>query len=382
MAVLSKYKSLEQRPLTVPFIIFTIILVTILDFETPLGISAWIFFAIPLLIVYLGTDEKYLYPVFYIIAAIIIIDSFFKTSIGSFNIAVINRGSGILIFLALTVLFKRQKKTYRELYNLNITLEDRVKERTEQLELSSNILDKLNKDLEDKVIKLNESNSELETFAYSISHDLRAPIRLVYGNAELLESLAAEKLDEQSRHHLELVLKSSLHLSDLIEDLLTYTSMGRMEMHPEIVDMNILFKEVISNQQDNINKTLISWQQDNLSNAYGDHSLLKILAESLVSNAIKSVRTIDNPKIVIGFKEENNKESIFYIRDNGIGFNMEESDKLFNVFQKLHKQAEFEGTGLGLAIVKRIIQRHQGRVWAESKPREGATFYFALPKIK
>ncbi len=380
MPGLTKFRSLENRPLTVPFIIFTIVLVAILDLATPIGMSAWIFFVIPLLIVYLGIDEKYLYPNFGIIAAIIVIDTFFKISTITFNLALINRGSAIIIFFVLTILFYRQKKTYRALNDLNTTLEDRVKERTEQLEQSSDKLDILNKELEDKVDMLNESNTELETFAYSISHDLRAPVRYIYGNAELLENIASVKLDEQSRHHLELILKSSLNLSDLIEDLLSYTNTGRMELHPEIVDMNKLFREVISNQEILTKEKWINWLQNDLPEVYGDANMLKTLAESIISNAIKATKTIENPKITIGMKGDNDKEIIIYVKDNGIGFDMADSEKLFGVFQKLHKQTEFEGTGLGLASIKRIILRHKGRLWAEGKPGEGAAFYFALPK--
>ena len=375
----SNHRSITERPLAVQTIVLSTLLVTVLDLFTPLGVSAWIFFIIPLMIAYLGIHERYFYPLVLIIAIIIIIDSFFKTRVIALNVAIINRASGIVVFFVLAGLFKRQKNTNKELFDLNINLEKRVQERTAELEQSKNELDNLNKQLEVNVEELNDSNEELETFAYTISHDLRAPLRYIYGNAEVLSNTVRNTLDENGKHNLDLILKSSIHLSDLIEDLLMFTNIGRMEMNKEIINLNRIFKDVISYQQVTLNISRVSWQQYDLPNVYADHEMIKLVVECLISNAVKYTRGQASPKITLGTIKSEDNEDVFYVKDNGIGFDMSESNKLFNVFQKLHKQEEYQGTGLGLASVKRILQRHRGRVWTESKPNEGATFYVALP---
>jgi light-regulated signal transduction histidine kinase (bacteriophytochrome) len=347
---------------------------------TPLGVSAWIFFVVPILIAYLGLKEKYFFPLVIILGIIIIADSFLKeTRIIDFNIAILNRISGILVFFFLAALFRRQKKNNRELNNLNITLENRVKERTFELEKSRNELDSLIHQLAEKVEKLNQTNAELETFAYTVSHDLRAPLRHIYGNAELLQNIAQNNLGEQGMRHLELILKSSLRVSDMVEDLLSFTSMGRIEMNIEPLDLNKIFSEVINHQQPVTIERNIKWNIKNLPPVSGDALMLKSVAECLISNAIKFTRYSENPEITIGAIDSNSKEVTVFVSDNGEGFDMQNVERLFSVFSRLHRQPEFEGTGLGLANVKRIIERHGGKVWAQGKPSAGASFFFSIP---
>jgi PAS domain S-box-containing protein len=239
---------------------------------------------------------------------------------------------------------------------------------------------KLNEDLEKRTAELEAINKELEAFAYSISHDLRAPLRHMAGYAELLQKNAASILDEKSRRYMMMILESAKRMGDLIDDLLAFSRIGRAETRMTMVSLEQLVKEALSEVQQETDGRNMGWRIGVLPNLYGDRSMLRLALVNLVSNAVKFTRKRPQPEIEIGCVDGKENEIVVFIRDNGVGFDMKYVNKLFGVFQRLHRAEEFEGTGIGLATVQRIIHRHGGRVWAEGLVDRGATFYFSVPK--
>ena len=226
--------------------------------------------------------------------------------------------------------------------------------------------------------KLIEINNELESFSYSISHDLRAPLRAINGYAQILNEDYGHKLDQEGMRILETITANATKMGTLIDDLLAFSRLGRKEMQKTEVDMNQLIESVINEtNKSTTHKAKIN--TTHLHNVKADYSLLHQVMFNLVSNAIKYSSKGENPIVTIS-SEEKNGEIIFSVTDNGVGFDMQYSDKLFGVFQRLHSYEEFKGTGVGLAIVHRIISKHGGKVWAEGIVNKGATFHFSLTK--
>ena len=227
--------------------------------------------------------------------------------------------------------------------------------------------------------ELAAKSKELEAFAYSVSHDLRAPLRHVVGYTELLQKRVASGLDETSHRYLVTVRDAARRMGVLIDDLLAFSRVGRAEMQMAPVSLEQLVKEALSEVRQETEGRDIVWRIGTLPTVYGDRSMLKLVLVNLISNAVKFTRPRPQAEIEIGSTSGRSDESVVFIRDNGVGFDMKYVDKLFAVFRRLHQAEEFEGTGIGLASVQRIVQRHRGRVWAEGVVDRGATFYFALP---
>jgi len=227
--------------------------------------------------------------------------------------------------------------------------------------------------------QLEASNKELEAFTYSVSHDLRAPLRHISGFVSLLVEKYEELLPETGKHYIETILDSTRQMGTLIDDLLQFSRTGRQEMKEQNLDMNLVFNEGLASLVQETNGRDIQWKIADLPAVYGDHALLRIVWVNLLSNAIKFTRNKPRAVIQVGVYEEEN-ETVFFICDNGAGFDMHYSHKLFGVFQRLHSTKVFEGTGIGLANVHRIVTKHNGRIWADAQPGEGATFYFSIPK--
>jgi signal transduction histidine kinase len=229
--------------------------------------------------------------------------------------------------------------------------------------------------------QLRERNRELTAFSYSVSHDLRAPVRHITGFAEMLQKNAAAKLDDNSRRYLDVILKSAKQMRSLIDDLLAFSRMGRMEMQNTRVSLERLTREALENLQTDAQGRNIEWKIGALPETSGDPSMLRLVLTNLISNAVKFTRTRDPAVIEIGSTNGDGHELVVFVRDNGVGFDMQYVDKLFGVFQRLHSAESFDGTGIGLAHVRRIVLRHGGRTWAEGSVDAGATFYFSLPKV-
>ncbi|MBI5739396.1 MAG: PAS domain S-box protein [Nitrospirae bacterium] len=237
----------------------------------------------------------------------------------------------------------------------------------------------LNEQLQRKIDELITSNKELESFSYSVSHDLRAPLRHLTGFAELLKKRVGSELDEKSREYVEFISGAAVQMGKLIDDLLSFSRAGRVEMKLQQMHLDIMVRGVIRSLGSEAEGRDVEWNTQVLPEVLGDPSLLKLVWTNLISNALKFTRTKKHAIIEIGSRDEGS-EYVFFVKDNGVGFDMRFKDKLFSIFQRLHSPTEFEGTGVGLANVQRIVSRHGGRVWAESEVGDGATFYFTLPK--
>jgi PAS domain S-box-containing protein len=254
-----------------------------------------------------------------------------------------------------------------------------IRDVTEQRRNDETIRD-LNRDLQLQNLRLEAANKELESFSYSVSHDLRAPLRHIDGFASLLANHAREQLDEKGRRFVTVISDSARRMGRLIDDLLTFSRMGRAQMLPSAIDHALLVAGVIRESGFDRDPK-IEWSVAPLPVVHADEAMLRQVWFNLIDNAVKYSSHTLSPRIEIGTASDpaTPGEQVFFIRDNGVGFDMKYAPKLFGVFQRLHSEAEFEGTGIGLANVRRIVTRHGGRTWAESELGKGATFYFSLP---
>ncbi|QNI33133.1 DUF4118 domain-containing protein [Alloacidobacterium dinghuense] len=238
----------------------------------------------------------------------------------------------------------------------------------------------LNSELARRSTELTSINKELEAFAYSVSHDLRAPLRHMVGYTELLQKNAFTAMDDKGRRYMTMILEAAKRMGVLIDDLLSYSRIGRVETRETMVSLEQLIKEVQAEVWQEMEGRNVTWKVGPLPELYGDRSMLKLVFVNLISNAIKFTRKCSQPEIEVGYTNKQAGRVIVFVKDNGVGFDMKYVDKLFGVFQRLHRTDEFEGTGIGLATVQRIIHRHGGQVWAEGQVGAGASFYLSLPK--
>jgi PAS domain S-box-containing protein len=240
----------------------------------------------------------------------------------------------------------------------------------------------LNQELGKRSAELESMNKELEAFAYSISHDLRAPLRHMAGFTELLQKRVGAMVDERSNHFIAMILDSAKRMGNLIDDLLAFSRIGRTEAQKSLVNLGQLVNEALAEVRQDAEGRDIVWKIGKLQDFYGDRSMFRLVLVNLLSNALKFTRTRTKAEIEIGCTDGNRDDLVVFVKDNGVGFDMKYVNKLFGVFQRLHPADTFDGTGIGLATVQRIIHRHGGKVWAEGAVDSGATFYFSAPKLQ
>jgi signal transduction histidine kinase len=304
-------------------------------------------------------------------------DAVYESRVTLIVVAVVAIGGGIVLSVLSRNQFVRLSQTYSaalaEARDLNATLEQRVTERTRELQQRS--------------VELSEANKELEAFSYSISHDLRAPMRHIGGFANLLEKAAGARLTESDRENISVIRNTANLAGRMVDELLSFSRVGRAALKLAPVDLNEVVADCLRELTPDTQNRAIEYKIAKLPIVQGDRALLRLVMLNLLSNAIKYTGKREHAIIEVGIGEApaaadgaNTSQMVMcYIRDNGVGFNMEYAGKLFGVFQRLHRAEEFEGTGIGLANVRRIISRFGGRVWAEGELNRGAIFYFTIP---
>ena len=235
-------------------------------------------------------------------------------------------------------------------------------------------------DLQKRSVQLEASNKELEAFAYSVSHDLRAPLRHMAGFSELLQKNSAQVFDDKSKRYVGVILESAKKMGALIDDLLAFSRIGRAETNKTTINLGQLVEEALAEVRRDIGDRKIVWKVGKIPIGYGDRAMVRLALVNLISNAVKFTRTRTPAEIEIGQRPATDDQVVIFVRDNGVGFDMKYVGKLFGVFQRLHSTEAFEGTGIGLATVQRIAHRHGGRAWGEGSLNQGATFYLSISK--
>jgi signal transduction histidine kinase len=265
-------------------------------------------------------------------------------------------------------------------HNLEVNTNDEIGELANDFTQMQGELRKLKGVLERRAQELTMSNQELESFSYSLSHDLRLPLTRIYSAAQLLQEGYGDSLNETGRYLVNNICNGSEGMEELIEAMLTLSKLGRQELHPEPVDLSAMVQDLTIelNMAETERKVSLSIPQQ--VTCFGDRLLLKVAMKNLLENAWKYTRPVAAPRVELGVLEQAGGP-VFFVRDNGVGFDMQHADKLFVPFKRLHDASEFSGTGIGLATVQKVIHRHGGTIWGEGEVGKGATFYFTLPDI-
>ena len=290
--------------------------------------------------------------------AVICVTGFVGIVFGQPLLGVIYAGMGAVVAL-LTQKVTQRKREQEELRRTNETLEQRVLARTAELD---------------------STNKELEAFSYSVAHDLRAPLRHMDGFIRLLKKHSWASLDERNQRYLGIISDSARQMGLLIDDLLAFSRVGRAELQLLPVSLQQLVQEAMQELREETQGRNIAWKISQLPEVMADRSMMRLVMINLLANAVKFTGKREQAEIEVGASSNEADGIVVFVRDNGVGFDMEYADKLFGVFQRLHPAEEYEGTGIGLANVQRIIHRHKGRTWARGEVDQGATFYFSLPK--
>lgn len=279
-------------------------------------------------------------------------------------------------YIKITKDLTEQRLRTEHLKMLKENLEKQVEERTREL---IEIRASLEETVQKRTQELYEINNELKAFSYSVSHDLKAPLRAISGYSGILLQSHSKELNADGRVVAETIIRNVRRMEDLIENILRYSQISSQQVSFETVDMKRLFQTCWNTLTgDNLSNRIVKFNVgDSMPHAKGDSSMLAIMITNLLSNALKFTKTRKSALVEVGSKMVN-KETVYYVKDNGVGFNEKYSSKLFEVFQRLHKDVDFEGTGVGLAIVRRIVIKHGGRIWGESHDYKGATFNFIL----
>jgi signal transduction histidine kinase len=286
-------------------------------------------------------------------------------------------GQRILAEQKITALYKEVEQKYNDVEEINRQLIKRERDLIKNEQMVKALNAGLESEVENRTAELAVANRELEAFTYSVSHDLRAPLRAIDGYARILEEDLGSKIDGH-KHLINVITKNAKYMGQLIDDLLEFSRTSRMAPNKILFSTEEEVKQILDELLQHEKNRTININLHELQPCKGDFAMLKQVWVNLISNSLKYTRKNPEPVIEIGSELKDN-EVVYYIRDNGVGFDMDYVGKLFGVFQRLHRKEEFEGTGVGLALVKRILERHHGRIWAEAVLNKGATFYFTLP---
>lgn len=282
--------------------------------------------------------------------------------------------------------FDEERRKFQLIQKATLNLLEDMNEEKNKFDLTQRALMNMLEDIEVERARsehakalLESANKELESFSYSVSHDLQAPLRAISGFAEAVEEDYAPRIDEEGRRYLQIIKESSHKMMRLIDDLLSFSRLGRQQMTEADIDMEALAKEVFNELLTQASGRRVSFKIGECPAVRGDTAMMRQVLINLFANAIKFTRNKLDASIEFGYLPDLNKGA-YYVKDNGVGFDMRYAGKLFGVFQRLHSVTEFEGTGVGLALVCRIITRHGGKVWAQGAVDSGAAFFFSLPK--
>ena len=303
----------------------------------------------------------------------------FTIKVGTLGLIVILVLGFLLLTATLLALVARRRARQAQIANRNLQGEIAQRKRAEEEVNSLNSFLELR--VAERTAQLQAVNNELEAFSYSVSHDLRAPLRHINGFSQALLEDYADKLDEQGKSHLHQVRSASQEMALLIDDMLQLARVTRSEMRQEVVKLSELADAVVAEMREGDRGRVVIINIEEGLSTYGDKRLLRIVLSNLLGNAWKFTSKRERAEISFG-REQQNGEAVYFVRDNGAGFDMTYADKLFGAFQRLHTAVEFEGTGIGLATVQRIVHRHGGHVRAEGALDQGAVFYFSLPNFK
>lgn len=360
------------------------IAIFILDVLTRREYAAWALYIIPLLFAAPAVTRSNL-PLLSLGGTILIVLDFFWSSGEISSLATVNRILGIFTLWAALPLLIRQKLAEEALERSYRELEQRVEDRTAQLrQVNASLITEVaeRKRAEESLKKIMEelerSNKELEQFAYAVSHDLQEPLRTVGSYIDLLAEKYKGKLDQKADKFISYAIDGAARMSSLINDLLAYSRVGTRGKQFAPVEMSSVFKKAEGNLNKAIDEGHAVVTSDRLPQVFGDESQLVQLLQNLIGNAIKFRKKDAPPRIHVS-AERKGSEWVFGMHDNGIGIEPGFQERVFTIFQRLHTREEYPGTGIGLAICRRIVERHEGRIWVESKPGEGSTFYFTLP---
>jgi light-regulated signal transduction histidine kinase (bacteriophytochrome) len=266
--------------------------------------------------------------------------------------------------------------------HIEVRTGDEIEKLADEFNRMAGALSEKEAQLRQRADQLEAANQELEAFSYSVSHDLRAPLRHVSGYIDLLQRKIGPQLDEKGRHYIEMIAGSGEKMGRLIDDLLAFSRMGRTEMQVAPVSLGDLLQDVLNDLRGEARDGKIAWEIDPLPQVYADVSMLRLALTNLLSNAIKFTRHRPDARIRVGYTDGADGEVVVFVKDNGAGFDMKYVNKLFGVFQRLHSTEEFEGSGIGLANVRRIVHRHGGKTWAEGAVGKGATFSFSIQRTR